>query len=251
MNISKVLLWITNILMVGVTLWLISVIVLQQVFLPILDAKKERILEGATSMSEHRQMKTGFFDLNYYFIYRNEEVLIDDYMISPRYFKKTLNYEKASAEDFLKVETAEGSIHMPNISEKLSLPISEEDISLYFGLGTGVLVITWLFFFIQLKWIRRLIKNTLAGRFFAKENATVFMKLAILYTVLPMVIFIAELALKGSLLPGGLTLPEGYSFVDQGPSFQFHYLFFGLILLLIAQAFRHGLQLQKEQELTI
>lgn len=251
MNISKVLLWTTNILMVAVTILFISLVGVQEIFGPFTEAKAERDLTGATSMTEWRELENRFFDLNYYFVYRDGEVLIDDYMISSEHFQKTFNYSNATRDDFLEVETATETIYMPNVSEKLSIPIPEERVVFYYGLSKGILFASWLFFFIQLIWIRKLIKNTNEGSFFVRANVQVFMNLAYLYIVLPFIILITENYLNDRLLPNGLALPEGYRFIAQTSSFQFQYLFVGLMLLLVAQAFKHGLRLQKEQELII
>jgi len=251
MNISKVLLWATNILIVGSTIFLISFFVIQTVFSPVVKEKTTRDLRGTIKISEMRNLTTHFFDLDYFFIYRDGEVLIDNYVISSKHFNKAFDYEHATKGDFLEIQTASGKLLMPNISEKLSIPVPEEHINFYINLARAIIIATWFFFFIQLVWIRKLIKNTIGGRFFDKANIQVLLRLGYLYIALPIVIMITEGMLDYKLLPDGLVLPEGYGLVVQSSNFQFQYLFVGLMLLLISQAFKEGLNLQKEQELTV
>lgn len=238
-------------LIVGVTVGFFSLIIFQQKYTLVNASKKERPLRGAASMTEAKEITTQFFDLSYYFVYRNGEVLIDSYMISLNSLRKSFNMSEASKSDLLEVSTLEGTINVPNVSDKLFLPIADKDIRFYFWSAIGVHLGSWLFFVIQLIWMRRLIKNSMSGDFFTQSNVSVFMNLAYLYMALPFMILLVRGFFNNRLLPDGLSLPEGYQLINETTNFQIPFLFIGFILLLIAQAFRHGLKLQKEQSLTI
>ncbi|MFY0593706.1 DUF2975 domain-containing protein [Roseivirga sp.] len=251
MKISKVLLWIVNIAMLVSVVIFISFIIVQEVYAPIEKSQRDRNLEGALSMTEYRTLSSRFYDLNYFFIYKEGEVLIDGYMISTEKIQKRFDYVNATKANFLEVKTANGEVFMPNVSETFSVPITVERIGFFNNLARLLMFASWLFFFIQLVWLRKLIKNTVDGKFFEKANVGVFTKLAILYIALPIVIVVVDGFVYNLIMPDGLSLPDGYQIVTKDSGFQYQYLFVGLMLLLISQAFKQGLKLRKEQELTI
>ncbi|OEK06386.1 DUF2975 domain-containing protein [Roseivirga misakiensis] len=251
MKISKVLLWIVNIAMIGSIVIFISFILVHEIYAPIEKSQKERNLEGALSMTEYHKLSNRFYDLDYFFIYRDGEVLIDAFMLSSDKIGKSFDYSNATKADFLEVKTAKGESFMPNVSETFSVPISAERIGFFNNLARLLIFASWLFFFLQLIWLRKLIKNTADGNFFEESNVGVFTKLGILYVALPIVLAIINGLVHNLIIPDDLSLPAGYQLVTKDTEFQFQYLFVGLMLLLISQAFKQGLRLRKEQELTI
>ncbi|MFT7149447.1 MAG: hypothetical protein ACI82Q_001306 [Nonlabens sp.] len=251
MNISKILLWVANVLIVGITILLISLIVIQQFFLPSFKTDDPSKFDGVVSMSWIRSSNTSFYDLEYLLIYRDGETIVDNHLISPNHFKRKIDYSKASKADFLKVQTSEGVVFTPGLSERVYLPLDDDQVSFYFRMTTAIYIVTWIFFFFQLVWIRRLIKNFTQGNFFQNINVRLLMKFSYIYIALPVVIALFKGFLNLRLIPEELILPNGHEFVVDNAGFQFQYLFVGLMIMLIAQAFRQGTKLQEEQALTV
>ncbi len=247
----KVLLWVTNFLIIGVGLASIFFIVNQGAFSPIKGFESEKSLEGAIAMTDTREVRNQFFDFSYFFVFKNDQVLIDDIMISPKHLRKSFDIRVAEETDFIEATSSEGVIKMPNVSDRVYFPVDTSDTHFFSWLSTSIIIVSSLFFLSQLVWIRRLIRHVIDGHFFSNANVKVFMNLAYLYLALPFGMSAMDAFLNYKVLTDNISLPDGYELIDQGSSFQFQYFFIGLILLLIAQSFKYGLKLQEEQALTI
>lgn len=251
MKFTKILLWVTNLLIAGITIAFAILIFFQLRYNRVVGENEYKRFEGVQSMTMTQTISTGFYDLHYHLLYKEGESLIDDYMIWPKYLKKKVDFAKLGPEHFIQVQTSAGDITMPDVSEKVFLPVNRADVSFFYGLSIVIHVLTWLFFVSQLIWIRRLIRNFTAGAFFEKTNAKLLMRISYLYIGLPFLFLIVESFLSYRLLSGGVVLPDGHALISGVSEFQFQYLFVGLLLTLIAQALRQGFKIQEEQSLTI
>ena len=238
-------------LIVGITIVFAFLIFFQLRYNRIVGENEYDKFEGVQSMALTHTLSTRFYDLNYHLLYQDGEALLDDYMIWPKHLGKKVDFAKLDAQKFIQIRTSEGDINMPDVSEKIFLPINGKDVRLFSVLSTIINILTWLFFVLQLIWIRKLIKNFTTGAFFERVNAKLLMRLSYLYIGLPFVFLIFESFLNYRLFPQGIVLPEGHELISDNSEFQFQYLFVGLLLTLIAQALRQGFKIQEEQSLTI
>jgi len=244
---SKLVLRVTNIFIIGAFLMLVSTLILQFLVAPTFETDPSEDLEGVIKKSALKSYSNLYFDLEYYFIYREGEVLMDGYVLSPKHMELEFDYTKSTKADFKEVRSVGGMTFIPKTSGKVYFPIDERDFNNFFYLGVALRIITALFIIVQLLWIRKLIKNFCKGDFFNQLNHRVFTKLGLLYIAAGILSVLFKVVFYNRLLTKTIEFSE----IQSSTTFNWLCVFVGMILLVVAQAFKQGIKIQEEQELTI
>lgn len=252
MNVSKASLWLTNILIGMAIAWFIALAGIQFMGVGLgFDKKQSEDLTGARSKTATFKYSVPEFDLEYYFIYREGKVIIDQYLISPKNIGLNYNYTKATENDFISVSAGGKHYKMPTKTGQLYLPIDEADLQYYRYLSLFEMLLLTVIKVLILLMIRRLILNFSKGDFFITSNYQLLYRIGGLLTIVPIILFAFESYFTDGFTSLGLSLPEGYSLNMKGVSFQWNYMYISLLLILTAQAFKQGIELKTDKELTI
>ena len=251
MKISKLTLVITNILIAIAIVGLISQVGLNLFGKSNLLGTHNEQLDGVKSKSAIVWYSFRSFDLDYWFIYTDGETIIDEHLISPKNLRLDYKFSNALPDYFIGAMVDGKSYNMPLKTGRVYLPIDESKILRYQYTGVGLLVFLLAVKIIILFWVRRLIINFSRGEFFKKLNYQLLYRMGVLLIVAPLVLFICDNILLSDFRNIAVTLPEGYSIRVNGIGFNWNYIYASLLLLITAQAFRQGVQLQEDKDLTI
>ena len=252
MNVSKASLWLTNILIGTAIVWFVGLVGFQFVGVGQgFDKKQSEDLIGARSKTATFKYSVPEFDLEYYFIYREGKVVIDQYLISPKNIGLNYNYTKATENDFISVSAGDKHYKISTKTGQLYLPIDEADVLFYRYLSLFEMLLLSVIKVLILLWIRRLILNFSKGEFFVSANHQLLYRIGGLLAIVPIILFAFESYFTNGFTSLGLSLPEGYSLNMKGVSFQWNYMYISLLLILTAQAFKQGIELEIDKDLTI
>ena len=252
MNVSKASLWLTNILIGAAIVWFVVLAGIQFMGIGLgFDKNQSEHLVGARSKSVTLTYSVKHFDLEYYFIYREGDIIIDQYLISLKNIRLNYNFSKATEDDFINVSSGDTHYKMPAKTGRLYLPIDKLNVLLYRNLSLFEMLLLTVIKVLILLWIRRLILNFSKGDFFIPLNYQLIYRIGGLLVFFPMISFAFGSYFTNGFTPLAMTLPEGYSFNVGGVGFQWNYLYISLLLMLIAQAFKQGMELKTDKDLTI
>lgn len=252
MNFSKASLWLTNFMIGAAIFWFVGLTGYQFMgFDSAFNNEHIKGVENTKSKSAIVKYSVLHFDLEYYFVFRNGKIIIDEYLISPENVELNFNYSKATESDFMNVSSGAEYYKVPAKTEKLYLPIEKSDIFLYRYLSLFEMLLLTVIKVLLLLWIRRLILNFSKGNFFVRANHQLLYRIGGLLIIVPIILFVFQNYFTNSFMSLGVSLPEGYSLSVKGIGFQWNYLYASLLTVLMAQAFKQGIDLKIDKDLTI
>ena len=251
MRLLKVTVWVTNLLIASVIIGAIYLFTFAKIFMGDFEPPESRNLTGATGMSEIRTFNNQFYDLQYFFIYRNAETLIDDFMISTKHLILAYDYAQASDEGFMALTVNGETQYVPAMSEKLYLKVASDEKNRYYYLTMVYLMEVALFVVLVLIWFRSILQRFSKGDFFHKKNRINLFRIGVAFPVHAFLVYGYNRYFTNSLLPENLELPVGYRLIDQTPGVNWGMVLIGVMILFLALSFREGIKLKEEQSLTI
>uniref|UniRef100_UPI004048AC68 DUF2975 domain-containing protein n=1 Tax=Roseivirga sp. TaxID=1964215 RepID=UPI004048AC68 len=251
MNVTKVTLWTTNAAIILIVL--VQMIMLLIKFWNIdtnQQANAPNDLRGVLTKTVKTHMETLYYDLDYFFVFRDGEVVVDEHFLSPKGVYIQKDFIKSSTQDFIKVNTQGKTYNMPVNGVKIYLPIDTDKTAAYTYVSIFINILWSALLITVLVWVRRLILNFIDGDFFNVLNYKLIARIGLLFILSAVILYLGQLYFFNST-PIAMSLPEGYSISSASMTFEWNYLYLGLLLLATAQAFKHGIKLQEEQDLTI
>jgi hypothetical protein len=251
MNISKITLWLTNVAIALAVIGLTALVIQQMLNVNRFTSNKgKQNVEGAISKTERVNISTPFYDLEYLFVFRNGEIYIDNNFICFNNVTFSNDYAKAMPVDFIEATKQGNKYNMPINGAKVYLPIKIDEVLFYCYLSVFITIVASILKLLALFWVRRLIMNFIHGAFFIPQNHLVISRLGLLFLFSAFAVSMVGLYFFDSNALS-ISLPEGYSLDTISATFNWNYLYLGLLLLATATAFKQGLSLQNEQDLTI
>lgn len=251
MNVTKITLWTTNVIITLAVVFVVIFVVNQLLWVNISQPEVGvQNIEGAISKTVHKHISNPLYDLEYLFVYRDQEVIVDAHFISPRKIFLDNNIYESDKNNFIEVQARDKSYNMPLNGSRIYVPIDGSNVTFYFYLSIAAILITASIKILGLIWVRKLILKFLEGDFFNHLNYKIIRRLGMLFTVSTICLFIGNIYISNNIgLP--TSFPDGFQIQDFSNSFDGNYFYLGLMLLVVAQAFKQGINLQEEQNLTI
>jgi hypothetical protein len=251
MNVTKVTLWTTNIAITLAIIFVVVFVVNQLLWVNISQPEAgTQNVEGAISKTVRKHISNPLYDLEYLFVYRDQEVILDAHFISPRMIFLENNIYESGKNNFIEVKAQDKSYNMPISGSRVYIPIYGSNVTFYFYLSITVNLITALISILGLIWVRKLILKFLEGDFFNHLNYKIIRRLGMLFIIATISLFVVNVYISNNIrLP--ISFPTGFQVQDVSSAFEANYFYLGLMLLVTAQAFKQGINLQEEQDLTI
>ncbi len=171
MNVTKVTLWTTNAAIILIVL--VQMIMLLIKFWNIdtnQQANAPNDLRGVLTKTVKTHMETLYYDLDYFFVFRDGEVVVDEHFLSPKGVYIQKDFIKSSTQDFIKVNTQGKTYNMPVNGVKIYLPIDTDKTAAYTYVSIFINILWSALLITVLVWVRRLILNFIDGDFFNVLN---------------------------------------------------------------------------------